>query len=297
MFYMSKKSNDGYMDFCKMCTDEKEYKLKQKKDQKIQKREEVEFKKCNQCGLRKNIDSFFKNKNTEDGYYNRCKDCCFKYNMINNIKNNITLNDRIKKTKKIGVRKCIQCGEIKNIIYFYKNKKHSSGYSSTCALCKRKESEKYRSIPEIIKKRKEYGKEYRLRPEIIKKRREYNKKRKKQPRVKIYNSVSSLIRDRLQQRGSGKNGRSSFGNILPYTLDDLMFHLEFLFEPKMTWENHGNGNERWNIDHVIPDSWFNYKNVDDNEFQKSWALNNLQPMWFNQNMKKNNKYSGKYKGE
>lgn len=78
-----------------------------------------------------------------------------------------------------------------------------------------------------------------------------------------------------------KNGKSTF-TFLPYTIDDLIEHLERLFTVGMTWDNYG----YWHIDHKIPDSSFNYKNVEDEEFQKCWALENLQPLWAEDNIKK-----------
>lgn len=46
------------------------------------------------------------------------------------------------------------------------------------------------------------------------------------------------------------------------------------FEPWMNWDNYG----KWEIDHIIPDSSFNYSSVYDDAFKKSWTLENLQPL-------------------
>lgn len=40
------------------------------------------------------------------------------------------------------------------------------------------------------------------------------------------------------------------------------------------------------------DRGFTYSSVNDKGFKKSWALNNLQPMWAKDNLKKHNKFSG-----
>ncbi len=56
----------------------------------------------------------------------------------------------------------------------------------------------------------------------------------------------------------------------------------------MTWENHGNYNPKtwkdddqstwtWHIDHIIPQSKFNYDSMEHPDFQKCWALDNLRP--------------------
>jgi hypothetical protein len=70
--------------------------------------------------------------------------------------------------------------------------------------------------------------------------------------------------------------------LVGYTVHDLMNHLESLFLPGMTWENYG----EWHIDHVIPQSWFQYENLDDQSFKDCWALENLQPLWAKDNWAK-----------
>ena len=62
----------------------------------------------------------------------------------------------------------------------------------------------------------------------------------------------------------------------------IILILEKNFQPRMTWENYG----LWHVDHKIPKSVFNYKNAEDLDFQKCWALSNLRPMWARENMSK-----------
>ncbi len=76
-----------------------------------------------------------------------------------------------------------------------------------------------------------------------------------------------------------------------YTVDDLKRHLESKFQDGMSWDNYG----EWHIDHIKPETWFNYSSVDDEEFKKCWALDNLQPMWAKENISKGNKYEGAFK--
>lgn len=104
------------------------------------------------------------------------------------------------------------------------------------------------------------------------------------PRFKIKHYVSSLLRKRLHSRFSSKKGKSTF-SFLPYTVDELKIYLENLFKPGMSWVNYGD----WHIDHIKPDCKFDYKNVEDEEFQKCWALENLQPLWAEENLRKSNK--------
>lgn len=112
----------------------------------------------------------------------------------------------------------------------------------------------------------------------------YSKIRYHTPKGLVRGRVGALIRQRLRSRLSGKNWRSTF-DVLPYTIDDLIAHLESKFVNGMSWENHG----KWHIDHIIPDCNFNYKSLDDDEFKKCWALDNLQPLWAEDNIRKNRK--------
>ena len=105
---------------------------------------------------------------------------------------------------------------------------------------------------------------------------------------KLKMNISSLIRARLRYHLSSKNGKSTF-TFLPYTVDELKQHLEKQFKPWMNWNNWGNKQDCWNIDHIEPDCSFNYKSVEDEEFQKCWALKNLRPLDAIENIKKKDK--------
>jgi hypothetical protein len=86
-----------------------------------------------------------------------------------------------------------------------------------------------------------------------------------------------------QSLKGNKNGRS-WEKIVGYTLDKLIKHLEKQFLPGMTWKNRGRGG--WHIDHIIPVSAFNFETVEDIDFRKCWALNNLRPLWEVENLRK-----------
>ena len=114
------------------------------------------------------------------------------------------------------------------------------------------------------------------------------KKIKEDPQLRLRSRVSSLVVCRLKKRLISKKGKSTF-SFLPYTIDDLKRHLEKQFEHWMNWKNWGVGVGCWSIDHIKPDSGFDYKSVEDKEFQKCWALKNLRPMDAIENIKKSAK--------
>lgn len=80
-----------------------------------------------------------------------------------------------------------------------------------------------------------------------------------------------------------KSGRY-WESLVPYNLKELKDHLEEQFEEGMTWENHALYG--WHIDHITPKYYFDYSSPEDEEFQECWALDNLQPLWSEENIAK-----------
>jgi hypothetical protein len=67
---------------------------------------------------------------------------------------------------------------------------------------------------------------------------------------------------------------------LGYNAEDLCNHLKNQFEPWMRWDNHGRGNhgQFWQIDHIVPRSSLVFESLDDPNFAKCWALENMRPL-------------------
>ena len=61
--------------------------------------------------------------------------------------------------------------------------------------------------------------------------------------------------------------------------------IENQFKDDMTWENYG----VWHVDHKLPITSFDIQEIGDEEFMKCWSLDNLQPMWGEENIRKSNK--------
>lgn len=109
--------------------------------------------------------------------------------------------------------------------------------------------------------------------------REYMKKFKSAPEIKLHSNISRAIREALKKN---KNGRK-WEEIVGYTRKELQFHLENKFKEGMTWDNYG----RWEVDHIIPRSSFDFGKPD--SITECWKLDNLQPLWMPENRSKYNR--------
>ena len=55
----------------------------------------------------------------------------------------------------------------------------------------------------------------------------------------------------------------------------------------MSWGNQGFFG--WHIDHIKPIDSFSFTSHNDSDFKECWGLDNLQPLWWQDNMKKGNR--------
>jgi len=182
---------------------------------------------CNQCGEEKELDKFYKRKDTKDGYRNNCKDC----HNLNTKKG--TEKYQQKESSKEKAR-------IWNEKYWNENKEYFTI----------KNKEKYdRNRDSYLLQKKEYNK---LNRDKINLR--LRNRYKEDILFKISRSIGSIIGASFRKNGYSKT--SNTFNILGCTFDEFRIYLESKFEPWMNWENRGfyNGelNYGWDIDHIIP---------------------------------------------
>jgi hypothetical protein len=160
---------------------------------------------------------------------------------------------------------------------------------------------KYESKPETKKRKsenhkkwsennKEYLTEYhkKWRTENVDKwrktKRDYERNRKaSDPAYKLISNFRTAIYQVLKENNVEKN--KHYFDILQYTPEELISHLEKQFTNNMTWENYG----EWHVDHKTPISSFNFESIDDDSFMECWSLENLQPMWGKENIVKGSK--------
>lgn len=110
-----------------------------------------------------------------------------------------------------------------------------------------------------------------------------NKRYREDPSYKL----SIILRRRLLHALKGNKKSASTLQLLGTTVEHLRQHLEAQFLPEMTWENHGQGEGMWNIDHIVPCASFDLTNEDQQRMCFHWT--NLQPLWWKDNIVKSDK--------
>ena len=162
-------------------------------------------------------------------------------------------------------------------------------------------TKKYESKPETKKRKSENHKKWsennrehlfeyhkKWRTENVDKwrktKREYEKNRKdSDPLYKLIANFRTAIYTVLKESNVDKYGH--YFDILGYTPEELIIHLEKQFKDDMMWDNYG----VWHVDHKLPITSFNIQEMGDEEFMRCWGLGNLQPMWGEENIRKSNK--------
>ena len=119
---------------------------------------------------------------------------------------------------------------------------------------------------------------------VNKYKRDYERKRRAEdPKYRLGVRTRTAVWQLLKERNINKTNKTF--ELLGYTLEELMSHLEALFTEGMTWDNYG----EWHVDHKIPMSSFQFETTDDREFKLCWCLDNLQPLWESDNLSKGTK--------
>jgi hypothetical protein len=248
----------------------------------------LETKICKGCGEEKNLEDFHKDKNTKDGYKAMCKECrkietseyCFK--------NREVIREKVKKYRENnkGYIEINKKYREKNREFVFKLKKEWSESEKGRESRRRYYQENTENIKQKVKiycdknseKIKTQRRKMRETDEYKLWMSRYRKiHRKTHPHIYAWRS---LLRNTITRLGTKKETQTI--KLLGYSATILKEHIENLFTEGMTWENYG----KWHIDHIKPVSSF-----DKNEkVSVVCSLENLQPLWALDNLRKLNKY-------
>ena len=97
--------------------------------------------------------------------------------------------------------------------------------------------------------------------------------RKNNPSVRLIEAMRARLWAALKGRSDG-----ALFSRLGYDKQELVSHLEARFQPGMTWH----------VDHIRPCASFDM--MDAAQFAAAWALDNLNPLWAGDNLRKGSRY-------
>ena len=207
---------------------------------------------CKDCNTEKNINEFYKNKTSNDGYNNDCRECFIIKRKT--YRKEYEKRDNVKKYRKTFVTK-------------NKERRNKKYYENV---------EMSREINRIARKKQRDKDRIGLN---IKRRDYYRHKMKTDPLFKLKKNVRGRIYSYTKYGGKSK---TTF-EIVGLTAQELKIYIENKFTNGMTWENYGPYG--WHIDHKIPlDSAKTEKDLYD-----LCCYTNLQPMWCSDNIRKKDK--------
>ena len=198
---------------------------------------------------------------------------------------------------------CTKCGETKPVEDFPKAKTGTFGRRGDCKLCRRGYCKHwYDGLDASAKlarhsrpgKREWQAAYYRRNKDYFAERgrrwvaenadkhrastREAMRRRRATAKGKLEGNVSRAVNRALRGR---KNGEPAF-QLLGFSVEELIAHLEKQFSGRMSWDNYG----EWHVDHILPLASFQYEAPSDPDFKLAWALTNLRPLWATDNIRK-----------
>jgi len=222
----------------------------------------VRLKRCSKCKMEKELTEFNIHKNHKDGLRSECKDCRNGY-CRQRVKNNPEKIKQINRRYRINHVNKLKQYRLNNKLRLNNNnikfRLNNTDYYKVYSIKWRKDN------PEQAK--------------II------NRKANKQRRSTVIGRLNSNMGTAIWQALKGNKAGKHWEDIVGYTIGELKNQLESKFLPGMTWENYG----KWHIDHIIPKAFFIFESINDVEFQYCWSLDNLQPLWAEDNWSKQTK--------
>lgn len=141
-------------------------------------------------------------------------------------------------------------------------------------------------------KRKQYLKKYNeINKEkiLLQNRKRAQNRRKTDIQFRMRSNLSRRLNHALKEQNIQKSNHTMA--LIGCSIKEFTKFLESKFSPKMSWNNYGRGNNKWNIDHVIPCAFFDLTNIE--QQKKCFHFSNMQPLWETDNSIKNSRYEEK----
>ena len=179
-------------------------------------------------------------------------------------------------------KKCNLCGEVKLLPEFDKCEGGKYGVKGRCKDCRTIYLKKY--CKEHLIEQAAIVRNWRK--NNIDRARETARKSARKRRENLSYRLHNNFSRRMRETINNSKDYQSWVSLVDYNLEKLKQHLETQFKDGMSWGNYGIGEDKWNIDHILPISHFDIDSYDCQDFKNCWALDNLQPLWHIENMAK-----------
>ena len=124
-----------------------------------------------------------------------------------------------------------------------------------------------------------------VKPITKEKRSEYKKTQYEKIKSDPYKRMIALARGRMRCFVKKEAKKFTIKDMLIFNADEFKSHIESKFNNGMSWDNYGK--KGWHVDHIKPISKFDLNDLD--QCKECWSLNNLQPLWWQENLSKSNK--------
>jgi hypothetical protein len=227
---------------------------------------------CPSCKTTKPIVDFYVVKGAS---YPWCKLCCSEKGKERNKlklgtgKRAVKVKENLQLLQK-GVKRCTKCNLEQSLSSFYIVKGKHYSWCKDCV--KKGQDARFQENPEKIRQQK---------------RTICNRRYQEAWKFDTNKRLIGTIRSSLNQCLGGKN-RVSWTKFVSWNIEELKTHLECLWTSGMSWKNYGKGDGKWCIDHDKPIASFSLPD----KIDECWSLDNLKPLWFDQNSSKNSTYNG-----
>jgi len=171
---------------------------------------------------------------------------------------------------------------------YYKNngKEYHRQYYQDNSSIKKKYAKEYRI--DHLEYYREYMKQYKKdnREKLNEQKRQYLKNRRK---TDLKYHLNCIMRNAIWKSLKGKKANRHWESLVGYTCKDLIKRLKRTMPEGYDWKDFLEG--KLHIDHKIPKSIFNFTKPEHIDFQRCWALKNLQLLPARENMVKHDKFS------
>lgn len=233
---------------------------------------------CKKCGIEKPLTEFHKDKNRLLGITSVCKPCAIAKSKAwfeaNKEQHRETCKAYSEKHKdKLYAKTKEWQSKNKDKVKEYKSKWKSNNPD---VVCRHAREFYHRNLESIKIRKKKYITENKDKINA------YAKKRREAIDVKLNTYIGNGVRQSMQ----GKKQGTKWLSIVGYSVKDLRLHLESLFADGMSWDNYG----EWHIDHIRPITSFDFSGDPFATAKECWKLENLQPLWAIENIKKGAKW-------